>query len=81
MIERRRRFSERDLLLDMPIPLGSCRSLFHLRPYSQEAENRADEFRNHSYVREKQQEREIIPAKPPRAVMRGADLFAGPAWV
>jgi hypothetical protein len=30
----------------MPIPLGSCRSLFHLRPYSQEAENRDDEFRN-----------------------------------
>ena len=29
-----------------------------------------------SYVREKQPEREIMPAKPPRAVMRVADLFA-----
>ena len=29
-----------------------------------------------SYVREKQREREIMPAKPPRAVMRVADLFA-----
>jgi len=46
MIERLRRFSGRDLLLDIAIPLGSCRSLFHLRPYSQEPENRADEFRN-----------------------------------
>ena len=32
-----------------------------------------------SYVREKQHEREIMPAKPPRAVMRVADLFASSA--
>jgi hypothetical protein len=29
-----------------------------------------------SYVREKQHERRIMPAKPPRAVMRASDLFA-----
>jgi len=29
-----------------------------------------------SYVREKQHEREIMPEKPPRAVMRVVDLFA-----
>ena len=29
-----------------------------------------------SYVREKQRKREITPAKPPRAVIRVADLFA-----
>ena len=29
-----------------------------------------------SHVREKQQEREIMPAKRPRALMRVADLFA-----
>jgi len=34
-----------------------------------------------SYVREKQVEREIMPANPPRAVMRVSDLFAGQAWV
>jgi hypothetical protein len=34
-----------------------------------------------SHAREKQHEREIMPAKPPRAVMRVSDLFAGQAWV
>jgi hypothetical protein len=34
-----------------------------------------------SYVREKQHEREIMPEKPLRAVMRVADLFAGQARV
>jgi hypothetical protein len=29
-----------------------------------------------SYMREKQREREIMPAKPPRAVMQVSDLFA-----
>jgi len=29
-----------------------------------------------SYVREKRHERQIMPEKPPRAVMRVADLFA-----
>jgi hypothetical protein len=29
-----------------------------------------------SYMREKQREREIMPAKLPRAVMRVSDLFA-----
>jgi len=81
MIERRRRFSGRDLLLDMPIPpvpadhssiCGRILKSPRIGPMS---------FGMISHMREKQREREIMPAKPPRAVMRVADLFAGPAWV
>jgi hypothetical protein len=76
MIERRRRFSGRDLLLDMQFPSVPADHSSICRCILKSPRIGLMSFGMISYVREKQHEREIMPEKPPRAVIWVADLFA-----
>ena len=78
MIERWRRFSERDLLLDMPI---SPRLLPITLPFAGGILKSPRIGQMSFGIGEKRHETEIMPESRLARLCGVADLFPGPAWV